>query len=107
MMVKTPKDARSTGRKRGRKVLFDLWPDVPYQCRKCGMWPIRRPPDMPDHIDFKPGRLNSSLQVQHINKDILDNDEANLEWLCPSCHKVEDLTTSVGVSLKTNEFGYD
>lgn len=105
-MSKVPKDPRSTGRKRGRAALFNLWPDVPYTCSECGKVPIRRPPDMPEDIDFESGTLNHSLQVQHINKDVLDNDEVNLKWMCASCHKLEDQQSGVGESLKDNEFGY-
>lgn len=47
-----------------------------------------------------------ALQVQHANKNVMDNDPANLEWLCASCHKVEDSQTGVGESLKGDEHGY-
>jgi uncharacterized protein YlaI len=49
----------------------------------------------------------ASLQVNHINKDILDNDPVNLEWVCSSCHKLIDSQTEKGVSIKGDEFGYD
>jgi hypothetical protein len=38
----------------------------------------------------------------------MDNDLVNLEWLCPSCHKLEDSKTEKGVSQKgTNTHGYE
>ena len=47
-----------------------------------------------------------TLQVQHINKNIMDNDPANLEWLCASCHKEVDQQTAKGVSTINDKFGY-
>lgn len=48
-----------------------------------------------------------SLQVNHINKIIADCDPANLEYLCPSCHKEEDSQTAKGVNpLGPDQFGY-
>lgn len=101
-----PVDPRSTGRKRGRKVLFRT--GRPYCCANCSKSPVRLPPDAPREIDWpKSNRvLESALQVQHINKNVLDNDPANLKWLCPSCHKLEDSQTEKGVSLIQDEFGY-
>lgn len=46
------------------------------------------------------------LQANHKNKILSDIDPANLEWLCPSCHKVKDTMTEVGVSIKGDEWGY-
>ena len=97
-MVKTPKDPRSTGRKRGRAVLERI--GRPYWCDTCGRSPT---------VDNAPGGKwpgMSQLQVQHSNKNVLDNDPANLKWLCASCHKIEDSTTEKGVSTIENEFGY-
>lgn len=48
----------------------------------------------------------ATLQANHINKNIMDNDPVNLEWLCASCHKEIDQTTAKGVSVKEDEFGY-
>jgi hypothetical protein len=48
----------------------------------------------------------ATLQANHINKNIMDNDPANLEWLCPSCHREKDNRTAKGVSVIENEFGY-
>lgn len=97
-MPKIPKDPRSTGRKRGRAVLERT--GRPYWCRRCGRSPTEK---------NAPGGLHpamSPLQVQHKNKNVLDNDPANLEWLCASCHKIEDSKTAKGVSTIENEFGY-
>lgn len=46
------------------------------------------------------------LEVNHINKNILDCDPVNLERLCKSCHKNKDMQTGVGESLIDDEFGY-
>jgi hypothetical protein len=51
-------------------------------------------------------RTISKLEANHKNKNIMDNDPQNLEWLCPSCHKIEDSKTSKGVSKFQDEFGY-
>jgi hypothetical protein len=65
------------------------------------------PSDAPDELTLSsnPDKV-SQLQVNHINKDIMDNDPVNLEWLCPSCHKLKDKQTARGVSLKGDEWGY-
>lgn len=107
---KEPKDLRSTGRKRARKVLFET--ERPYCCRICGVTTINPPPDAPANFEeFWPEarrELEStySLQAQHINKQLMDVDPVNLEWLCASCHKLEDSQTSKGVSLIEDEHGY-
>jgi hypothetical protein len=102
-----PLDPRSTQRKRARKILFRS--GQPYICKGCQSSPVELPTDAPNHLELaSPERRTvSGLQANHINKDILDNDLANLEWLCPSCHKLKDKQTSKGVSLKEDEFGYD
>lgn len=114
--TKEPIDARSTQRKRARKTLFFL--KVPYICgaphyREEGTWckrsPKELPKDAPQDLELaEPAKQFASvtLQANHINKDIMDNDEVNLEWVCPSCHKLEDSKTEKGVSQKGNEAGY-
>lgn len=119
-MKDEPDDPRSTGRKRGRKVLETI--GRPYWCgstddggiidrvvlRKdggtvkvgCGRSPTVE--DAPG--GYYPGM--AQLEVNHINKDILDNDPVNLEWLCKSCHKNQDNQTEKGVSVKGDEYGY-
>jgi hypothetical protein len=108
-------DPRSTGRKRGRKTLERE--GFPYWCAStrdgdvnsryvrgllvgCGRSPSAE--DAPGGVYPNMG----ALQVQHKNKNVMDNDPANLEWLCSSCHKVEDSQTEKGVSLKGDEHGY-
>lgn len=118
-MKDEPLDPRSTGRKRGRAVLEAS--GRPYFCRSrddgtvniegiflngrlvqvgCGRSPT---------YEGAPGGTYpgmSTLQVNHINKDILDNDPVNLEWVCVSCHKYLDSQTETGVSIKGDEHGY-
>lgn len=111
------KDPRSTGRKRARRTLFNT--KRLYACQICGITSRLRPPEAPNNFEeFWPlesglseatllkTTTKSALQANHINKNVLDNDPANLEWLCPPCHKKKDLTTSVGESVIENEFGY-
>jgi hypothetical protein len=109
-MSAEPKDPRSTGRKRGRAVLQKT--HRPYFCGAtsdgdvlpgyCGRTPNSSVVDPPGGC--WPGL--AGLQVDHINKNVLDNDPANLTWACPSCHKEVDSKTAVGVSRKDNEYGY-
>lgn len=120
-MKDEPLDPRSTGRRRGRRVLEDI--GRPYWCGSTDDGDVKResitksdgttvwigcgrsPTD-----ENAPGGMYpnmGTLQVNHINKNILDNDPVNLEWLCPSCHKDKDSQTEAGVSVKQNEFGYD
>jgi hypothetical protein len=80
-MPKIPKDPRSTGRKRARTVLKRV--GRPYKCAECGWSP-------------KEQSRSDTLDANHKNKNILDNDPANLEWLCRSCHKKEDSQTAKG-----------
>lgn len=106
MAKRVPKDVRSTGRKRGRATLFRV--GRPYECSFCHRAPAR----IPKEATISENPLNgtwegmATLQVNHINKNLLDNDPANLEWLCPSCHKIKDSVTGVGVSIMGDEFGY-
>ena len=66
------------------------------------------PRDAPRNLELAPRWLRdiSGLQANHINKDIMDNDPVNLEWLCPSCHRIKDNQTAKGVSIKDDEWGY-
>lgn len=109
--MKIPKDIRSTGRKRLRAVLFRTMRR--YACRRCGITCSIRPPDAPRNFEEfwpidEPGikQTTSSLQANHVNKNLLDIDPSNGEWLCASCHKLEDSQTEKGVSVISNEFGY-
>lgn len=38
------------------------------------------------------------IDADHENKNVLDNDLANLSWKCRSCHKEADQKTAKGVS---------
>jgi hypothetical protein len=106
--AKAPKDPRSTQRKRARKILTAT--GRPLVCGidsngiiadyACGRSPVLV--DAPG--GFYPGI--GTLQANHKNKNIMDNDPANLEWLCASCHKEIDSTTAKGVSTINDEFGY-
>lgn len=114
--MKTPIDARSTGRKRARAVLFRN--RRPYYCdlreRGCGKGPTELPDSSYSPKDREQYPLASVdnqvegliLDANHINKDILDNDPANLEWLCRSCHVKADRQTEKGVSVLDDEHGY-
>lgn len=104
----TPKDPRSTQRKRardvlnrtGRKYFCGSRSDGSTSPDGCGRSPTLG--DAPGGT--YPGM--ATLQANHINKNIMDNDPANLEWLCPSCHREKDNRTAKGVSVIENEFGY-
>lgn len=92
--TKRPEDARSTGRKRGRKALEES--GRPYKC-ECGEkhdWHLGV-----DQCNYTPQKQSRSdtLDVNHRNKNILDNNPANLEWLCRRCHKAIDSRTEKGV----------
>lgn len=106
--MKTPKDPRSTQRKRARKVLFRT--GRPFICadENCGRSPKDGlPKDAPKHLELGPiDPTMRELQANHINKNIMDNDPVNLEWLCPLHHKRKDMQTEKGVSLVEDEMGY-
>jgi len=108
-------DWRSTGRKRGRRTLFESRRS--FECVgvvelsiSCGKTTKEPPPDAPpwfEEIWPEEKRDLTQLQVDHENKDYTDNDPANLEWRCASCHRLHDNLTETGVST-TNEdwYGY-
>lgn len=106
MAKREPKDPRSTQRKRARQILFRS--GEPYVCNHCGKSPKELPKDAPRNLELAPIHLRtvSSLQANHINKDIMDNDLVNLEWLCPSCHKIADSKTEKGVSPVEPDLDY-
>ena len=100
-MAKRPKDARSTGRRRGRRVLERTGRRYACECRNSEHdWHSDR-----DICDWSPEEQSrsSTLDVNHKNKNILDNDPANLEWLCRKCHKHEDKQTAKGVMSEKAE----
>lgn len=107
--MRKPKDVRSTGRKRGRAVLFRSL--RPYRCDICKRTSTKPPPEIRrrEFLEFnwpEENRvLNYSLQVNHINKILIDNDPANLQWLCARCHKLLDGLTEAGESIKGDEHG--
>lgn len=107
-------DERSTGRKRGRKALFESGREfkcvgVPEKNIVCGKTTAKPPPDAPRNFeDMWPEELRvlSQLQVDHENKEWMDNDPANLEWRCASCHRIHDNMSGVGESTVADLSGY-
>jgi hypothetical protein len=98
------KDARSTGRKRGRAILVQLTKagERNWKCAECGLVPKRSFEESIQNPDRREG-----LDCNHKNKNILDNDPANLEWLCRICHYEKDRATTKGVStVGEDEYGY-
>jgi hypothetical protein len=100
-------DPRSTGRRRARKTLFDSYAD--YKCVgyqkgnktvECGKTSVNPPKDAPSHFsEIWPEEnrvITTSLQADHESKDMYNNDEDEINWRCPSCHKYQDLQTSKG-----------
>jgi hypothetical protein len=49
-------------------------------------------------------RTVKQLEANHINKNIMDNDPANLQWLCSSCHKLADNKVTKGKAI--DGFGF-
>lgn len=99
------KDLRSTGRRRARKTLFVSRRE--FKCETCGRTTAVAPKDAPEWFNEiwpTERREVTQLQAQHTTKDLLDNDEAHLKWLCPSCHKLEDQQTAVGESTVKKEY---
>lgn len=96
------KDWRSTGRRKGRRVLYKA--RVEYCCAfpGCGVTTIEPPSDAPVFFDeIWPTHLRVltyPLQVNHITKDLTQNEESVLEWLCAPHHKLRDSQTGVGES---------
>lgn len=101
-MPKRPKDARSTQRKRARKVLEQG--RRPYRC-ECNGVPGCKHKGICGYTPESQSR-SDTLDVNHKNKNIHDNRPSNLEWLCRSCHKNYDKQTERGVSVIEDEFGY-
>lgn len=95
--MREPKDPRSTGRKRGRRVLEKT--DRDYRCECPGGCGSKKCSATPESIcGYTPmvqGRADT-LDVNHKNKNVLDNDPANLEWLCRPCHRAKDRRTAKG-----------
>lgn len=100
------RDWRSTGRRIGRRTLYRSRRN--YECETCGVTSSTPPKDAPSYFEeiwpieekaVKLQIISSQLQVQHLTKDVSENDESMLKWLCPSCHKLEDQSTGRGESL--------
>ena len=100
-MPKAVKDPRSTGRKRARRTLERT--GRPYACECVGNC---RRVDCGSNFtsDGKCGyrpqgeqSRSNTLDANHKNKNWLDNDPANLEWLCRPCHRAIDRQTEKGV----------
>jgi len=94
------KDARSTGRKRMRALLIKLVEagELEYKCNECGFIPEK---------SYKESSRSGGLDANHKNKNWLDNDSANGEWLCRKCHYAKDRATEKGVSALGDEYGYN
>lgn len=100
--MKVPKDPRSTGRRRGRAVLEKTGRRYQCECEgECGL-------SHKNPCGYTPSKQSRSdtLDVDHKNKNVLDNDPVNLWWLCRACHKNIDKTTAKGVSRIEDEYGY-
>lgn len=99
---KDVKDIRSTGRRRARRALFESY--KLYKCVDCGITTTEPPKDAPGWFDElwpqENRRLKSQLQADHETKDLTINDEAFLNWRCPSCHKIQDNKTDKGEATK-------
>lgn len=94
------KDPRSTGRKRGRKALQKS--GRLYRCACTGCNSVRcgarfSSQELCGYSPQEQGR-SDTLDVNHKNKNVLDNDPVNLEWLCRACHKMKDKRTEKGVA---------
>lgn len=103
-----PKDIRSTGRKRARAVLLKLVEEgereFKCECTENHSWHQGVCGWEPDRT--RPLGRDNNLDANHINKNLLDVDPANLEWLCRRCHRAKDRETEKGVSRIEDEFGY-
>lgn len=108
------KDWRSTGRRRGRNILYRAY--VSYECIECGVTSNEPPKDAPSWFaDIWPVEekarqgqtIDSQLQVDHETKDLQDEFEDNLNWRCPTHHKLHDLLSERGESTKQTGGDYD
>lgn len=97
------KDPRSTGRKRARKVLFET--GRPFLCEHCGYIPDGVN-EQGEIVDPQALTRSNNLDANHKNKNILDNDPSNLEWVCRDCHYKLDRATEKGVSgVEDDQYG--
>jgi len=109
--TKVAKDPRSTQRKRARRILEQRGVPVVCGMRASGTFGedgCGRTPD-PNWAHEAYGGVYTGmapLQVDHISKNIMDNDGVNLQYLCASCHRDKDNKTAKGVSRVENEYGY-
>jgi hypothetical protein len=100
-MPRRPVDARSTQRKRARKVLEDSGRAYACECRGVPGCEHETP------CGYSPSRQSRSdtLDANHVNKNLFDLRPSNLEWLCRGCHKRKDSQTERGTSVLADEFG--
>lgn len=102
------KDWRSTGRRKARRTLYRAY--VIYKCNYpgCGVTTKEPPSDAPawfDEVWPKDKReLDYPLQANHKTKDLTQNDESVLEWLCAPHHKLVDSQTEIGVSTMRGRY---
>lgn len=110
------KDWRSTGRRKARRSLFNS--GVEFKCvgytdesgvhYPCGKTTKEPPKDAPRNFDElwpleKRVLSPQALQADHETKDLQLNDLEDLNWRCSSCHKKQDMQTSIGESQKKSD----
>lgn len=102
-------DWRSTGRRIARRTMYKAM--VEYKCCDCGRTSKEPPKDAPKWFEdiwpVENRTLDAQLQADHVTKDLQNNELENLEWRCPSCHKLSDKQTEKGVSTKQVDFWGD
>lgn len=101
-------DWRSTGRRKARRVLYRSY--TVYKCNYpgCGLTSTEPPSDAPKHFEeIWPSEnrvLDYPLQANHKTKDLTQNDESVLEWLCAPHHKLIDSQSAKGVSTMRRRY---
>ena len=66
-----------------------------YKCEKCGF------------EGYNPITGNSILQIHHINGDASNNNENNLQVLCPNCHAMTDSYMALNKGKSTRDKRYN